>query len=236
MRLQQGLTSVAVAAMGAWASAPSLASSVLNLTSTVTNTGGSTTATENYVVGLTGLSAPTLSVPPSQTFTIGDTFNEGTSVSTANDLGASATGTGGPWNFQDNYSFTTSTASIKSTTIAFGSDVSDLQARIISATGVSDTTNTNAAGQQLVGGAVTVINGGWTPTQVSDPVDFTVLMSTPVSIGSYILQIRGEAGQPGSYSGTVTFNTVPLPAALPLLLSGLGLLGGAASRRARRAV
>jgi hypothetical protein len=105
--------------------------------------------------------------------------------------------------------------------------MTDLQARIVSATDsngnpVPVTTNTNAAGQELVGGAplLTIING-WT-TYTAGEEDFTALMPADVPAGNYILQIRGEAANPsGSYGGTITFDVVPLPAALPLLLSGL---------------
>jgi len=43
--------------------------------------------------------------------------------------------------------------------------------------------------------------------------------------------VNGTSG--GSYSGTLNVNPVPLPAGLPLLLSGMGLLGGWLRRRSR---
>lgn len=48
-----------------------------------------------------------------------------------------------------------------------------------------------------------------------------------VGAGTYVLEIRGYAngGSGGSYSGVLDVMPVPLPAALPLLLSGLGELG-----------
>jgi hypothetical protein len=57
---------------------------------------------------------------------------------------------------------------------------------------------------------------------------FTVLDPTTLTAGSYVLEIRGEVtgSSGGTYTGSLNLNPVPLPAALPLLLSGLGLLGG----------
>jgi hypothetical protein len=77
------------------------------------------------------------------------------------------------------------------------------------------------------------------------PAGSVVAQSTPITIGpgmtgevevldteitqpgTYVLQVRGTAsgGGGGSYSGSLNVSPVPLPAALPLLLSGLGLLG-----------
>lgn len=51
--------------------------------------------------------------------------------------------------------------------------------------------------------------------------------------GTYVLQIRGTAAGDigGSYSGSLNVSPIPLPAALPLLLSGFGLLGGLIRKR-----
>lgn len=49
--------------------------------------------------------------------------------------------------------------------------------------------------------------------------------------GNYTLDIRGTLASPGSYGGTVIANAVPLPAALPLLLVGMGLLGAKGARK-----
>jgi PEP-CTERM motif len=61
----------------------------------------------------------------------------------------------------------------------------------------------------------------------------TVLNPTTLAAGTYVLEIRGDVtgSSGGTYSGELNLNPVPLPAALPLLLSGLGLLGFARKRR-----
>jgi hypothetical protein len=56
-----------------------------------------------------------------------------------------------------------------------------------------------------------------------------VLPETLLAPGSYVLEIRGNVtgSAGGSYSGVLNLAPapVPLPAALPLLLSGIGLFG-----------
>ena len=54
---------------------------------------------------------------------------------------------------------------------------------------------------------------------------------SPLLAGNYRLDIRGTLASPGSYGGTVIANAVPLPAALPLFLVGLGLLGVKGARK-----
>jgi hypothetical protein len=60
---------------------------------------------------------------------------------------------------------------------------------------------------------------------------------TPVTLGAgtYALEVRGDVTgmNGGSYSGTLQLEPVPLPAALPLLLSGFGLIGGGGLMRRR---
>ena len=61
----------------------------------------------------------------------------------------------------------------------------------------------------------------------------TVLAPEMLSAGTYVLEIRGTATgtNGGAYSGQLQLQPVPLPAALPLLLSGLGLVGSSFRRR-----
>jgi PEP-CTERM motif-containing protein len=63
--------------------------------------------------------------------------------------------------------------------------------------------------------------------------DATVITPTNLAAGTYVLVIRassvGSSG--GSYGGVLNLTPVPVPAALPLLLSGLGGLGWLGRRR-----
>jgi hypothetical protein len=55
---------------------------------------------------------------------------------------------------------------------------------------------------------------------------------TMLNAGTYVLEVRGNVvgSAGGSYSGNLNLVPTPLPAALPLLLSGIGLLGGVIRR------
>jgi hypothetical protein len=59
---------------------------------------------------------------------------------------------------------------------------------------------------------------------------------TTLTGGPYVLEIQGDVTgtSGGTYTGSLNLNPVPLPAALPLLLSGLGLLGGTLRKRFTR--
>jgi hypothetical protein len=55
---------------------------------------------------------------------------------------------------------------------------------------------------------------------------------SPLTAGNYWVEVRGiVTGASGGYGGTINFTPVPLPAALPLLLAGLGALGVVSRRR-----
>jgi hypothetical protein len=63
---------------------------------------------------------------------------------------------------------------------------------------------------------------------------YSVIPTTTLGQGTYVLEVRGVTGTSGgSYAGVLNLTPVPLPAALPLLLSGIGLFGAAARRKAR---
>ena len=64
-----------------------------------------------------------------------------------------------------------------------------------------------------------------------------VLPATTLGAGTYVVEVRGDVTGTvaGGYSGTLQLQTVPLPAGLPLLLSGLGSLGLFARRRGSKA-
>jgi hypothetical protein len=68
----------------------------------------------------------------------------------------------------------------------------------------------------------TVIDGTLTNLGGAGMVDS---LTATLAAGTYVLEVRGNVTGPsgGSYSGTLNVAPVPLPAALPLLLCGLGL-------------
>lgn len=84
-----------------------------------------------------------------------------------------------------------------------------------------------------VGG--TLLNAWTTSINCGTGCTGTINVIAPynLSAGSYDLQIRGtaEAGG-GSYSGVLNVLPVPVPAAFPLLFSGIGMLSGMLRRRA----
>lgn len=146
----------------------------------------------------------------------------------------SATGSIAPdsgWNFYDDYFFTTTTATANNATVIsdFSLDsISNIQVRILPSDGQSGPLNPAPMLGIPSGGAV----DGWTAPLTGSNGSLSILLPTGFAAGSYDLQVRGEAiGTDASYAGTLQIAPVPLPAGLPLLLSGLGLLGGLIRRR-----
>jgi hypothetical protein len=139
---------------------------------------------------------------------------------------------GNNFNFYNDFEFTVASSTIDavSSTINLQNlfQIDNLQMRVYSVAG-------NSTFPAL--GPVNGLQGGW-----STPVNFTAgpesgeisaLSDIMLGAGTYILEVRGDvigtAG--GSYAGNLNLSPVPLPAALPLLISGLGLLGGLARKR-----
>jgi hypothetical protein len=175
--------------------------------------------------GLTGSGAVnTPSVPGADFY--GNTFTSPTSII----AGSPSPGFG----FYDDFLFTINIATINSitSTINLGSilGITNLQVRLYNAA--------NNSPLPVLG----VPNGGVIDAW-STPVNYMPGMSGIVSVldavvvqpGTYVLEVRGNVfgSSGGSYAGTLNLApAVPLPAALPLLLAGLGVLGGLARKRA----
>jgi hypothetical protein len=219
MRSQYALSALALIAV-----AQQAAASTINVTDDVTYTGTS--------VLVTPISAVNGTITPTVSYGISDAYN-GAPIA-ANFPTTIATGSGGPWNFYDDYIFTVgaSGSNIQSALISFNTQfagINDLQGRIIAVSGTFNAANnlgSPASGNTLI--------DSWVNTSPVAGVNTVNLNSTSFGPGTYDLQIRGEVlGSPpsGGYGGSVTFTPVPLPAALPLLLSGLGLFAGFSGRR-----
>jgi hypothetical protein len=137
--------------------------------------------------------------------------------------------------FNDYYVFTVAaaTADSMSSEINLGAlSIGDLEERVYSVP-------TNAT-ESLVTGNPTGFQTDWTaPLSFSAGGEsgmLTVLNPTMLAAGTYVLEVRGDVtgAAGGTYSGALNLNPVPLPAALPLLLSGFGLLGGTLRKRFTR--
>jgi hypothetical protein len=148
------------------------------------------------------------------------------------------TDAGNSFNFYDDYVFSVNAATVDavSSTISLSKSLAldNLELRLYTYSGTPVPVLGNSPPGLKSGNAG---NGGW-----STPVDFSagpesgqisVLNNVMLDSGTYVLEVRGDitGTSGGSYSGTLNLTPVPVPAALPLLLSGLGLLGGTVRRR-----
>lgn len=204
-------------------SAAALPANVFYLGDTVTATGTGGSQALN-VITPSPANPANGDVSPTVSYTLGNSFNESGGVTTGSDFNLS--GTGAPWNFQDDFYFSTTGATIQTAVISnLFSNVTDLQVRLIQAAGNGAPTIGNPAGGTLV--------DSWQSFNLGGGGSYNETLPTGFAAGNYIMQIRGEAGSSASYSGTISFTPVPLPAAAWLLVSGLGALG--AFRRARSA-
>jgi hypothetical protein len=143
-----------------------------------------------------------------------------------NSFGGPTTPFVGVYGFFDDYIFTIpgATANSISTTIDLGSllQITNFQERLY-----DYGTNPGITTGAPIGGAI----DAWvTPIGIGT---VAVLPTTVLVPGTYVLQMRGTVTGlgGGSYAGTLNLVPVPLPAALPMMLAGLGLLGGVARRR-----
>jgi hypothetical protein len=137
--------------------------------------------------------------------------------------------------FLDSYVFTVSTAISNATLISLNLDTTlgldDLSMRIYQ---YSSSNNYNVSTSQAPGGTLLVDSWSLSDNASSgNIVASTTLSQNGLAAGTYVLQVAGlETGtQSGTYQGSLNIDPVPLPAALPLIVSGLGLLGGLARRR-----
>jgi hypothetical protein len=179
---------------------------------------------EQTASGRTGSGTATsyLNLPTSDTY--GRTF-----LSSTTQIGSTGFG------FYDDFIFTIANASADAITsrIDFSTvlGINNLQVRLYNLAG--------NANPPVLGMPTGGVIEGWSQTFNLAPGTnqiVNVLGPKSLNAGSYVLEVRGNVtgSAGGSYSGSLNLVPAPLPAALPLLLSGLALLGGAARRSARQ--
>jgi hypothetical protein len=153
------------------------------------------------------------------------------SDSFGNSLGKASGTLGAPadpgFTFYDDYIFTVANSTVDAASFLLNESstlaISDLQMRLYSTTG-----NT----LPVLGDSPAGLQANWS-NPISTNGSQSNLATTMLSAGTYVLEVRGDVtGQNGgTYTGIIDLQPVPLPAALPLLLSGFGLLGGLARKR-----
>jgi hypothetical protein len=176
---------------------------------------------EETAAGRTGSGAGTtyLSLPVSDTYS--NTFSHPT---------AAAIGSTG-FGFYDDFVFTIPAASADAitSTIDFARvlGINNLQTRLYNFSG---NPNLPVLGSP-VGGAIDAWSNTFNLAPGTQEI-VNVLPMTVLGAGTYVLEVRGNVTgtNGGSYSGNLNLVPTPLPAALPLLLSGIGLLGWRARR------
>jgi hypothetical protein len=133
-----------------------------------------------------------------------------------------------PYNFIDRWDFMLSgSASVTSLAAAFKFD---------DGIGPLDTFGIDSLQVNLLNSNGVVVSG-WQNVTANGPFSQTISITpaTGLTDGLYSLQIRGNlVAPPAAYSGTLIAaapSAVPLPATLPLLAAGAGMIGWMARRR-----
>jgi hypothetical protein len=160
-----------------------------------------------------------LSVPASYTF--GQTFSANTNLIPSTSF-----------DFYDDYLFTVTAANVNASAITIDlgttSQITNLDVRLFSWNGTVE--NPSTAGSTTTN-RITLGSPSSTPFQGNpNPFaggSFVALPTQNLAAGTYVLQVRGviNGSAGGAYSGTVNTAPIPVPAAFPLLISGLGMLG-----------
>lgn len=128
----------------------------------------------------------------------------------------------------------TTGAYIFSLNLTSSTGIDDLSSRLY-AYGPNTNTTLGITGAPPQGGVVS----SWSASVNGGTVDSTTMNASNVPAGLYVLEVVGElspGATSGSFSGQLSVAPVPVPAALPLLLSGAaGIAGFGRRRRANRA-
>ena len=132
------------------------------------------------------------------------------------------------FSFYDDYVFTVANSTVDAASFVLNEGntlaIGDLQMRLYSFEG----NNT----LPVLGDSPAGLMAGWS-NPISTDGTASNLTTTNLSAGTYVLEVRGDVtgAAGGSYAGLIDLRPVPLPAALPLMLSGIGLLGGLVRKR-----
>lgn len=175
--------------------------------------------------------APIYSVPGQYNYTQAFTAPQGSGTIAGSDIyGGPSNGFLGAAGFVDDYLFqiTSAQADVISATINLGGQYSidNLFAKVYSL-------DSNPGGLLASG----VPNGPvfYGTINTNGPVTFIQIDPVALTAGSYVLEVSGisDGSLGGSYTGTLNLGTaaVPLPAGLPLLISGMGTLAAFVRRR-----
>ncbi len=189
-------------------------------TATGPNSGSPSTTTGNPSSSTGGVSVNDLTNNPASNYSFTNSFSLPSNASFTGSI------QGYPYNFSDSYVIDVPTAEssayIFSLNFTQQLGIQDLSARLYtySAGGVQ---NLTLGGTGAVNGTVA---GPWSPDE-NGAVASTMLIDAEVPAGEYVLQVVGlQTGTvSGMYNGSLAVTPVPVPAGLPLLLSGLGGLG-----------
>lgn len=188
--------------------APCAMAGTIGLSFQTTSVGTQSSGSTVGGVAITG-AATIVPSGASASYIYGDTFTSPTPLITGSSYG-----------FFDDYAFTvsTSTADSVTTTINLGNlqQISNLSVGLFSTSAYNLFAAGGAPSLTPIPGEVNATTSGSTAT----------LSVADLSAGTYVLEIRGQATgvNGGSYAGVLNVAPVPLPATLPLLGLGLGLL------------
>jgi hypothetical protein len=136
--------------------------------------------------------------------------------------------------FLDSYVFTIPTAISNATVISLNLGTTlgldDLTMRIYE---YSSANNYLVSASGSVG---TLLVDPWSKSDNASSGDYvasSTIAPGGMAAGTYVLQVAGleTGGTSGTYQGSLNIEPVPLPATLPLLFAGLGLVGGLSRRK-----
>jgi hypothetical protein len=207
------------------------------------NVSASTLSFEDLATGLNGAAPVTGTATSYTSLPVTDLFGNSFSCSACASQ-VLVSDAGNSFNFYDDYVFTVASSTIDavSSTINLGKffEINNLQMRLYTDPNTATTVSTPlpVLGNSPPGlKSGNPANGGW-----SSPINYSlggssnqisVLDDIMLGQGTYVLEIRGDVvgAAGGNYAGALHLSPVPIPAALPLMLSGLGLLGGLVRKR-----